>query len=60
MERKVLTFDFVLDDFPVKFPQPDTIHNGAKRTVLWNTPISFERGKEQRSQNGTALTVLAH
>lgn len=61
MERKVLTFGLVLDEFPVKFSPLDTTHNGSEMTSQWNTPISFETGQRNReAQNVTALIALAH
>lgn len=61
MERKVLTFGFVLDEFPVKFSPLETMHNGPEMTSQWNTPISFETGQRNReAQNVIALIVLAH
>lgn len=48
MGRKVLTFGFVLDEFPVKFSPLDTRHNGPEMTSQWNTPISSETGQRNR------------
>lgn len=45
MGRKVLTFGFVLDEFPVKFSPLDTMHNGPEMTSQCNTPISSETGQ---------------
>lgn len=61
MERKVLTFGLVLDEFPVKFSPLDTMHTGPEMTSQWNTPISFETVQRNReAQNVTALIALAH
>lgn len=58
MERKILTFAFVVDEFPVTCPLLATMHNRAEMTIQWSTPILVEQ--EQGRQNVTALIVWAH